>query len=67
MNSQQTLSLALQVEKMRKAQKSYFDQIATAKRTKIPEDFALANKTLKESKVLEEAVDTAVQDVINRQ
>lgn len=57
---------AFQVEQMRTAQVLYFQQIAKAKKTKLPGDFAAANATLKISKQLEGQVDAAIAE-INKQ
>lgn len=56
-------TFAYQVEQMRQAQKQYFEQIAKAKKTKHPADFAAAGATLKTSKQLEEIVDRSVSEI----
>jgi hypothetical protein len=56
-------NLALQVENMRNAQKLYFEQIGKAKKTHLPEDYALAKKTLNISKLLEISVDDTLLEI----
>jgi len=55
------VALAVIVEQMRHAQKSYFTAIAKAKKTKLPEDFATANIILKNSKEQELIVDNTIK------
>lgn len=54
---------AAQVERMRLAQVNYFQQIAKAKKTKLPGDFAAAANTLKISKSLEIEVDNSLVEI----
>lgn len=58
-----TLALAVMVKQMRHAQKSYFTAIAKAKKSKSPEEFAIANSILKTSKQHEVLVDTIIQQL----
>jgi hypothetical protein len=53
------------VEQMRVAQRHYFKQIALAKKTRIPADFAAAATALKVSKALEAKVDAALPEMTN--
>jgi hypothetical protein len=48
---------AFEVERMRKAQIQYFQEIGKARKTKAPGDWAAAANTLKRSKQLEKVVD----------
>lgn len=50
----------IQVEQMRRAQKLFFANIALAKESKLPADFAAAANALKLSKQLEAEVDKAI-------
>ena len=52
-----------QVEQMRIAQTQYFQQIAKAKKSKVPVDFAEAANTLKRSKALEQVVDESIIEI----
>ena len=56
-------NFAFQVEQMRMAQVNYFQQIAKAKKTKLPGDFAAAANTLKLSKSLEIVVDDSLIEI----
>ncbi len=58
------LTFILTVDKMREAQRTYFKSIAQAKKTKLPGDFAAADKALKESKALEAQVDAALPEIL---
>ena len=60
------INVAVQVELMRNAQKLYFQLIAKAKKTKLPEDFAAAKKVLDISKLQEISVDDTVSDILGR-
>lgn len=54
---------SFQVEQMRQAQILYFQQIAKAKKSKLPADFAAAANTLKISKQLEKVVDDSIMEI----
>lgn len=58
--------LASLVKQMREAQVNYFEAISTAKRTRLPDDFASAKKFLDESKALEKLVDASVDHTIRQ-
>ena len=60
------INVAVQVELMRNSQKLYFQLIAKAKKTKLPEDFAAAKKVLDISKLQEISVDDTVSDILGR-
>jgi hypothetical protein len=51
------------VEQMRVAQKNYFARIATAKKSKLPADFAAASNALNISKHLESKVDAQLLSI----
>ncbi|MHB8209122.1 hypothetical protein [Mucilaginibacter sp.] len=57
-------NVAIQAEHVRNAQILYFEQIKKAKRTKLPEDFNAAKKTLDLSKMLEKSFDETLKDVL---
>lgn len=58
-------NVAVQAEQMRGAQKLYFILIAKAKKTKLADDYAAANKALKTSKQCEVAFDDTIQQILN--
>lgn len=53
------------VESMRSAQKNYFANIAKAKKSKMPADFAAASNSLKSSKALEIEVDRMLENFLS--
>lgn len=55
------------VEQMRQAQVLYFQQIAIAKKSGAPRDYAIATTTLHKAKKLEYEVDAAVADILKQQ
>jgi hypothetical protein len=59
------LEFAQLVEKMRTAQKSYFELMARARKSNHPDDFTNARKILAESKALERQVDIQCTDMIS--
>ncbi|KAA8483744.1 hypothetical protein BDE36_1792 [Arcticibacter tournemirensis] len=63
MSKYSLLSVAVQGEQMRNAQKLYFEQISKAKKSKNPEDFAQAKKTLAMSKNLERVFDDTILEI----
>lgn len=67
MSNYSAFNLAIQVEGMRNAQKSYFRLISIARNTKTASAFEEAEKVKNISKQLEVSVDDTVKEIMTRQ